>query len=87
MFPSTSLGHSATALAALVVDDSPEMLRLVSSLLSLFGFKVKTAPSAEEAMLSNPQNFDLIISDLFMPGKSGLRWLNGVGPPILGAKF
>ena len=60
----------------LVVDDSPFFIKAMSDLLSGEGFVVTTADSGEEAIermneaeISEP--FDLLITDLVMPGLSG----------------
>lgn len=57
----------------LVVDDSPFYRNLVSSLLQVEGYQVTSADSAAGAfaLCEAGQKFDLIISDLDMPGMSG----------------
>jgi two-component system phosphate regulon response regulator OmpR len=63
---------------ALVVDDDPAMVRLLQSFLTREGFRVSTALSAEEAIAADPLAFDLVLSDLNMPGKGGvglLEWI------------
>lgn len=56
----------------LVVDDKPNMLRLLTKVLSPLG-RVRTCESGDEAIaLLNAQTFDVIVSDLKMPGASGL---------------
>jgi CheY-like chemotaxis protein len=63
----------------LVIDDSPFILKILSEALS-DGFHVETAHSAEEAFdllnasdasSSNSVVFDLVITDLNMPGLNG----------------
>ncbi len=59
---------------ALVVDDSPEMLNLVSGALSRDGFEVTKASSGEEAIAGAHSNHpDLIVLDLMMPGIDGIE--------------
>lgn len=64
----------------LVVDDHFEMLEFLRSMLELSGqdYEVLAVPSAEEAMLELRRgNFDLLITDVRLPGMSGfdlIRW-------------
>ncbi len=56
----------------LVVDDQPSIAGLMSQLLTLRGYDVITAASADEAEAEiRRQTPDLILSDVMMPGKSG----------------
>ncbi|MBN4046621.1 response regulator transcription factor [bacterium AH-315-P15] len=61
---------------ALVVDDDPDMTAAIRIILEQDGFEVETAIDGEEglAKLRN-SSFDLMILDLFMPGKDGLEVL------------
>ncbi len=63
----------------LFVDDESD-LRLVSSLqLEFAGFEVKTAANVAEAIaLFDAESFDAIVSDMSMPGGSGLVFLRHV---------
>jgi signal transduction histidine kinase/CheY-like chemotaxis protein len=57
----------------LVVDDDPQVLRLLSRTLSLDGHRVVTADAVEGALeLAADADFDLVLTDLRMPGESGL---------------
>ncbi|MBI3596475.1 MAG: sigma-54-dependent Fis family transcriptional regulator [Nitrospirae bacterium] len=63
----------------LVVDDEPNMLGLFKKVLGKGGYDVVTAFSGEEAIKKLETGwFDLIISDLKMPGLSGLELLKKV---------
>ena len=56
----------------LVVDDQPSIAGLMSQLLSMRGYNVVTASSAEQAEAEVRRQLpDLILSDVMMPGKSG----------------
>jgi len=56
----------------LVVDDQPSIAGLMSQLLSIRGYDVVTASSAEQAEAEIRRQLpDLILSDVMMPGKSG----------------
>lgn len=62
---------------ALVVDDSPTILKAVAYELSCDGYQVKTAPNGEQALaiLNDGYQPDIIVSDLHMPGMGGLGLL------------
>jgi putative two-component system response regulator len=56
----------------LVVDDQPSIAGLMSQLLTMRGYDVVTATSAEQAEVEVRRQFpDLVLSDVMMPGKSG----------------
>ena len=56
----------------LLADDDPDMLRLVAGILEGAGCRVRTAGDGVEALLAlGSDKFNLIISDLEMPGLSG----------------
>ena len=58
----------------LVVDDSPQISKALSDLLSASGYSVRTAPSAERALqILESATFDLIITDLKMTGMTGIE--------------
>jgi two-component system KDP operon response regulator KdpE len=60
--------------AILVVDDEPQILRVMRASLPARGYEVKTAPGGEEALDEIRKEMpDLIILDLVMPGLSGLE--------------
>jgi DNA-binding NtrC family response regulator len=57
------------------VDDDPMPLETLSTLLSAEGFQVVTAASGEEAerkLKAAQPPFELVITDLVMPGKTGM---------------
>jgi DNA-binding NtrC family response regulator len=59
----------------LLVDDDPMPLETLSTLLSAEGFRVVTATSGEEAerkLKAEQPPFELVITDLVMPGKTGM---------------
>jgi two-component system, OmpR family, KDP operon response regulator KdpE len=57
----------------LVVDDEPQVLRLLRTALSARGYEVSSADSGEHALESlSRKPADVIILDLVMPGMSGL---------------
>ena len=61
----------------LLVDDHPGVLYSTSKILSSHDFKVITAKNADQALAEvKKHNFDLIVCDINMPGRSGLEFLN-----------
>jgi response regulator RpfG family c-di-GMP phosphodiesterase len=66
-------------LRVLVVDDNTSILRFLSSTLTASGCLVAEAGTAEQALSKvADQTFDLIVSDIKMPGLSGLDLLRAV---------
>jgi two-component system, NtrC family, nitrogen regulation response regulator NtrX len=73
----------------LLVDDDPNTLASLSRAFRLAGHDATVCDNAGRALdLLRTENFDLILSDVVMPGKSGLELLedlkkNGVKTPIV----
>jgi two-component system KDP operon response regulator KdpE len=58
----------------LIVDDEPQILRVMKIGLKARGFHVRTASSGEEALEEIGEGMpDLILLDLVLPGVSGLE--------------
>ena len=58
----------------LVVDDEKMLATLVKRLLENFGYKVEAFSDSREALgafKNRPDDFDLIITDMTMPGMTG----------------
>lgn len=63
---------SVAGLSLLVVDDEPDMRKLISTVLRGAGANVVTASSAAEAFERlTAQSFDVLVSDLAMPSEDG----------------
>ena len=64
----------------LVVDDEEPVRRVVATLLERTGYSVTTAGSADEAILrlNESDGFNLMLSDVMMPGVDGLSLLDRV---------
>lgn len=63
----------------LVVDDEEHMLTLFESVLGKEGYRVSCAASAEEALQKlHGAEFDLVISDLLLPGMDGVALLQRI---------
>jgi len=58
----------------LVVDDEPQMRRIMLSLLSAQGYEVTAALTGEEALEKvRAEQFDLVLLDVNMPGMGGME--------------
>ncbi len=76
---------------ALVIDDEEGIRSITQSMLNRLGYEVETAESGEKALKvfkDHPQDFDLILLDMVMPGMNGeqtLQRLREVAqePPIV----
>lgn len=65
---------SASNRTVLVVDDEPDVLRLIQSILTDEGYDVIPAKSADHAIKAFerlPRPPDLVLTDVVMPGMSG----------------
>lgn len=71
--PASGTGEQARGARLLVVDDDPDMLRLISMRLTSVGYHVTAVTSAESALtqleIEHPQ---LVLSDVRLPGRDGL---------------
>ncbi len=63
----------------MVVDDNPDIVTIVKTLLEVKGYKVQSAYSGQEALnLLAKQKPDLIILDIMMPQMDGLEVLTSL---------
>lgn len=63
----------------LVVDDDPAIRKLLLTLLGQFQYSVETACDGKEALQKFvPGEFDVVLSDLRMPGMSGIELLKAI---------
>jgi CheY-like chemotaxis protein len=62
----------------LVIDDEYTILRVLERLGGQIGCQVTTCKTAEEGMtyLQGPIRYDLILTDIILPGVSGLEFLD-----------
>ena len=63
---------------ALVIDDEADVADLVAQILRRDGYEVVTVASAEIGLSRLPGDFDLILTDLNMPGMGGQAFLEAV---------
>src|SRR4029079_815861 len=67
-------GADEPAAAILVVEDNEEVGQFAEALLTELGHKVTRATTGEEALeLSRKRDFDVVFSDVVMPGMGGLK--------------
>ncbi|HEY1203432.1 MAG: response regulator [Bryobacteraceae bacterium] len=64
----------------LVVDDEPEVLRLVAGVLERAEYEVAPAPGPKQALeiIATAGPFDLVVSDVVMPGMCGPELANEI---------
>jgi DNA-binding response OmpR family regulator len=66
--------RSPAGLRALVVDDEPPLVKVVSTYLQREGFEVSTAADGEQAVvLARELDPDVIVLDLMLPGIDGIE--------------
>ena len=69
-----AVGSPSARPHALVVDDEPPLVRLVSAYLEREGFSVSTAADGHEALrLARERRPDVVVLDLMLPGLDGIE--------------
>jgi two-component system, chemotaxis family, CheB/CheR fusion protein len=71
--PSTEL-PSLVGVRVLVVDDEADVRQLLMTVLEHYGITVTVVASAQEAiatLTNNPKDYDVLLSDIGMPGEDG----------------
>jgi len=81
----TDMDHSTLIL---VVDDDPDLRKLIGDFLAGHGYRVEAAENAAAMRLAiEKQRPDLVILDVMMPGEDGLsaarRLVTERGPPVI----
>lgn len=60
----------------LIVDDEPNMLHMLSAILTQDGFETRTAETGQQAIqMTGEEEFDFILSDVRMAGMDGIQLL------------
>lgn len=76
MTSSNDVSNTLAGLRLLVVDDEPELLEILDAWFTCFGTKIHVAKDGLAAVaLAQQTTFDLVITDLNMPGMDGLQLL------------
>src|SRR5262249_16483652 len=76
---SSGATQQAKPLRVLLIEDSPDIVRLMKTELESLGYSVLTASEAEEAMQKAPQKRpEAIVSDIKMPGMDGYELLRNL---------
>ncbi len=66
--------HQSDKIKILAIDDQPVIIELLKAMCQSLGYEITTALSGEEGIkLAGETKFDLILTDLAMPGMSGLE--------------
>jgi CheY-like chemotaxis protein len=74
--PMTRRTSSPEGKKILVVDDNEIILHVISCIMKFAGYKATTAKNGIDALdVMNRQDFDLLITDLVMPGMDGITLL------------
>ena len=74
LFTEGDSGVRARRLRVLVVDDAPDVTEMIGMLMRYAGYDVTTALSAPEAFdAARRDRFDVIVSDIGMPGMNGYQ--------------
>ena len=61
-----------------LIEDDPSIRKLVEYALSSNGFSIVSFPSGEEAFLSLPEEVDLFLLDIMLPGMDGMEILSRI---------
>jgi two-component system chemotaxis sensor kinase CheA len=75
-FSRKEMRPSSTAQSVLLVDDSAFFRNMLAPVLKAAGYKVRTAPNAQEglAALRSGQTFDVVLTDIEMPDMNGFEF-------------
>ncbi|MFH2061316.1 MAG: response regulator [Pseudomonadota bacterium] len=64
--------YTSTPLKILIIDDEPQILKLLSKMLSRKKFNVDTAINGHDGIKKIDSNeYDLVLTDILMPGLTG----------------
>jgi CheY-like chemotaxis protein len=68
----------------LVIDDEELLIKTLNRLLEKQGYEVYTAKNGTDAgVMAEEEDFDLIISDIRMPGKNGVEVVQAIQKQVL----
>ena len=74
-FSRKEMRPSATSQSVLLVDDSAFFRNMLAPVLKAAGYKVRTAPTAQEGLAAlRSQTFDVVLTDIEMPDMNGFEF-------------
>jgi two-component system chemotaxis sensor kinase CheA len=75
-FARKEMRPSAASQSVLLVDDSAFFRNMLAPVLKAAGYRVRTAPNAQEALatLRSGQSFDVVLTDIEMPDMNGFEF-------------
>ncbi|WP_426438804.1 hybrid sensor histidine kinase/response regulator [Bradyrhizobium genosp. P] len=79
-FSRKEMRPSASSQSVLLVDDSAFFRNMLAPVLKAAGYKVRTAPTAQEglAVLRSGQAFDVVLTDIEMPEMNGFEFAESI---------
>jgi two-component system, chemotaxis family, sensor kinase CheA len=79
-FSRKEMRPSASSQSVLLVDDSAFFRNMLAPVLKAAGYKVRTAPNAQEglAVLRSGQAFDVVLTDIEMPEMNGFEFAESI---------
>jgi two-component system chemotaxis sensor kinase CheA len=79
-FSRKEMRPSSNAQSVLLVDDSAFFRNMLAPVLKAAGYKVRTAPNAQEglAVLRSGQAFDVVLTDIEMPEMNGFEFAESI---------
>ncbi|MCK5073494.1 MAG: response regulator [Bacteriovoracaceae bacterium] len=68
--------NSKSKKIVLIVDDEPDICEILEFFIHRMGYQVEVAYTGDEALSkSNLKSYDLVITDMVMPGMSGKKFI------------
>ncbi len=78
-FPVAAARRSMTGLRVLIVEDEPDARAMLETLLSEDGALIESTASADEALRAlDEERFDVLVSDIGLPGRDGYALIRAV---------
>lgn len=78
-FSRKEMRPSSTAQSVLLVDDSAFFRNMLAPVLKAAGYKVRTAPNAQEGLAAlRSQSFDVVLTDIEMPDMNGFEFAESI---------
>jgi two-component system chemotaxis sensor kinase CheA len=78
-FSRKEMRPSSSAQSVLLVDDSAFFRNMLAPVLKAAGYKVRTAPNAQEGLAAlRSQSFDVVLTDIEMPDMNGFEFAESI---------